>query len=278
MKTLIGMIAAILMSPAASFAAPDMSKLDPAELERLYPLSMEERNRITADWIRGLQTQEQVDQVYMRLPSGPIPVGALRGQVTIRRETLKKFTDAMDMLGGGKTTQPFWKLLCGGSHLVECFAEKLWGGKKIYPVDSKGEYQLRNAISRVAAVSLGTALSRGGILVEALKGGIRENFNGETRYMMFPAKVYCGQSLLDSRRESIIIDYAYGDDFKPFVKGVDDLAGRNGILVRDEIRMVNPKLYLGRAYLERVFVLNFMLEPVNPVTDTKNACIDTIKQ
>ena len=31
-------------------------------------------------------------------------------------------------------------------------------------------------------------------------------------WLLFPAKLYCGQSLLDGRRESVIIDYAYNDE------------------------------------------------------------------
>ena len=39
----------------------------------------------------------------------------------------------------------------------------------------------------------------------------------------------------------------------------DMLAGRRGFKVRDEIRMVRPGFYLGRAYLDHFFVLNFVL-------------------
>ena len=39
----------------------------------------------------------------------------------------------------------------------------------------------------------------------------------------------------------------------------DALAGRDGFEIRDEIRMVRPGFYLGRAYIKRVFVLNFTL-------------------
>ena len=39
----------------------------------------------------------------------------------------------------------------------------------------------------------------------------------------------------------------------------DFLAGRDGLAVRDEIRMVRPGFYLGRAYLGKVFLLNFTL-------------------
>jgi hypothetical protein len=76
---------------------------------------------------------------------------------------------------------------------------------------------------------------------------------------LFPAKLYCGQSLLDGRRESIIIDYAFTDDIDGYRELPDFLAGRRGFKVRDEIRMVRPGFYLGRAYMDRVFVLNFVL-------------------
>ena len=77
--------------------------------------------------------------------------------------------------------------------------------------------------------------------------------------LLFPAKLYCGQSLLDARRESIIIDYAYTDDLPGYIEPLDHLVGREGLKIRDEIRMVRPGFYLGRAYMDRVFVLNFTL-------------------
>jgi hypothetical protein len=39
----------------------------------------------------------------------------------------------------------------------------------------------------------------------------------------------------------------------------DFLAGRRGLQVRDEIRMVRPGFYLGRAYVNRIFLLTFTL-------------------
>jgi hypothetical protein len=84
--------------------------------------------------------------------------------------------------------------------------------------------------------------------------------DGKDAWLLFPAKLYCGQSLLDARRESIIIDYAYSDELPGYRDNVDFLAGRNGLKVRDEVRMVRPGLYLGRAYMDRAFVLNFVLE------------------
>ena len=41
-------------------------------------------------------------------------------------------------------------------------------------------------------------------------------------WLLFPAKLYCGQSLLDGRRESIVIDYLFGDE----IEGWRDSRGR----------------------------------------------------
>jgi hypothetical protein len=78
--------------------------------------------------------------------------------------------------------------------------------------------------------------------------------------LLFPAKMYCGQSKLDSRRESIILDYAYNDDLQQYYReGIDKFVGRNGLHIRDEIRMIHPGLYLGRVYLGKFFLVNFMV-------------------
>ena len=83
--------------------------------------------------------------------------------------------------------------------------------------------------------------------------------NGKDQWLLFPARLYCGQSLLDSRRESVIIDYFYTDEIPAIASGPDYLAGPRGLQVRDEIRMVRPGFYLGRAYIGKIFLLNFIL-------------------
>ena len=65
--------------------------------------------------------------------------------------------------------------------------------------------------------------------------------------------------MVDARRESIIIDYAYNDELPGYRELPDSLAGRKGLRIRDEIRMVRPGFYLGRAYVNRIFLLNFTL-------------------
>ena len=83
--------------------------------------------------------------------------------------------------------------------------------------------------------------------------------NGRDSFLLFPARLYCGQSLLDGRRESIIIDYAFTDELPGYREHPDALGGRQGLRIRDEIRMVRPGFYLGRAYMNRIFALNFTL-------------------
>src|SRR5262249_28746961 len=90
-------------------------------------------------------------------------------------------------------------------------------------------------------------------------GPLRRLFPNDTVWLLFPAKIYCGQSLLDARRESIIVDYHYNDEIEGYRKSPDSLANRNGLRIRDEIRMVRPGFYLGRAYANRMFLLNFIL-------------------
>ena len=48
------------------------------------------------------------------------------------------------------------------------------------------------------------------------------------------------------------------------------LAGREGLEIRDEIRMVRPGFYLGRAYIKKVFALNFTLYN-KAVADTESS-------
>ena len=130
---------------------------------------------------------------------------------------------------------------------VTWLGEKLWKGKVFY----RDQMELRNMIEDRSAVA-----KIFGVKESDMRTTVHD---GKTVGLLFPAKLYCGQSLLDSRRESVIIDYAFGDEIEGYLDGVDKIAGRNGLQVRDEIRRIRPGFYLGRAYMGRVFVLNFTL-------------------
>jgi hypothetical protein len=240
-------------------ALPDL-----ASVEAMAPLSPADRAAIKATDLKNY-TQEQLDQLYARLTSGPIPVGDYHGTVLAKHPlitmvsniALKKAT-AMGLTGF--ITKAALNGICGSESKDECLAEFLWSGKRFYAPNEYGEIQLRNAVSPVLQNPLLLKKAGLGMMSAPLSQFPLQVFNRSPRLMMFPAEVYCGVSLYDTRRESIIIDYAYGDDFKPFIPEVDGLVGRNGSWIRDEIRMVRPGLYLGRAYVDRVFLVNFVLE------------------
>jgi hypothetical protein len=223
----------------APYAENYGSKTDFAQVEAQFPLSTEELSRITPENLAALD-QEQIDQIYARLTAGPVPDGPYDGGILLPRGTSGKFRVA-EIAGGFAQ----YVLQLKGLQ-VEQFGEMLWKGKVFY----RDERVLRNRIEDLALLKQ-TGLVEG----EPKKLAV----DGRETWLLFPAKLYCGQSLLDARRESVIIDYFFTDEIPGYQEKPDYLAGRRGLRVRDEIRMVRPGFYLGRAYLDRVFGLNFTL-------------------
>lgn len=68
-------------APAIRFAPPGT---DFAKLRSEYPLSVAERQALTAKNVRTL-TQDQVDQIYVRLTAGTVPDGPYRGDLFLPR-------------------------------------------------------------------------------------------------------------------------------------------------------------------------------------------------
>jgi len=228
--------------PDIAFATYDKafsSKPDFNQVEYKFPLTAADRARITPENIARLD-QEQIDQIYARLTAGPIPNGAFDGKVLFPRGSSGEFR-AAEIAGGFAGTALQLKGLALGD-----FAESLWKGKVFY----RDERVLRNRIDDLGALKK----------VGLVEGDPKKITVGNSEaWLLFPAKLYCGQSLMDARRESIIIDYFFTDEIPGYQEKPDYLAGRRGLRVRDEIRMVRPGFYLGRAYLDRVFALNFTL-------------------
>lgn len=246
-------------------------KPDPAWLDRNVPLSAKERASISAEQLESM-TQEELDQIYLRSKAGPIVPDAYKGNVLVKDGVVSnanlvlKDSKVMGMLN----------TICGTSgaeSLIKCLGEYAWGGKRVYPVDETGVFPLRNAISPTVAVALKGMITPMKNMFEPSQWLMRnmEDFLGDSKFMLFPGKVYCGISLIDTRREAIIIDYTWGDDYKPFVKGIDDLVGRGMMNLRDEMRMIRPGLYLGRAYTNKVFLLNFVLTSERQQTEFANS-------
>ena len=217
------------------------AKVDFARLEHELPLRPEDLDKITPDNLKGA-TQEQVDQIYARLTAGPIPDGPYDGGAFFPKGSSRQARLA-EILGGGLKG----RLVNFKTAKLERVAEALWKGKVFY----RDGRVLRNRIQDVAIVE--PLLADGHAPIQ------KHEVDGKDTWLLFPAKLYCGQSLLDGRRESIIIDYAFTDDIDGYRELPDSLAGRDGLEIRDEIRMVRPGFYLGRAYMKKVFVLNFTL-------------------
>lgn len=223
----------------APYSIEHHSKTDFAQVEYKFPLTPQELARITPENLAGLD-QEQIDQIYARLTTGPIPDGAFDGGILLPRGMSGKFRMA-EIAGGFAESVLHLKGLS-----IETLGETLWRGKVFYRADRV----LRNRIEDLSV------LQKAGLV----QGEPRKiEFGGKQTWLLFPAKLYCGQSLLDSRRESIIIDYLFTDEIPGYQENPDYLAGRRGLKVRDEIRMVRPGFYLGRAYLDKIFLLNFTL-------------------
>ena len=214
------------------------SKPDLAQVEYEHPIPLAELIKVTPKYLAGLN-QEQLDQLYARLGSGPIPDGPFDGEIVFTRGGSGKLR-AAEIVGGLAGLGLNMK-----GKLLETAGEALWKGKVFY----RDQHILRNRIKDLAV--LRPIIGPGDIPKIAV--------DGKDAWLLFPAKLYCGQSLIDSRRESIIIDYAFTDDIPGYRERPDFLAGRRGLKVRDEIRMVRPGLYLGRAYMDHAFILNFML-------------------
>jgi len=229
-------------APELNFAPYDKAyaaKPDFARLEYRYPLARSQRARLMPDDFAALD-QEQIDQIYARLSAGPIPDGAYDGKILFPRGTSGKLRIAE--IAGGFTGLA---LHLKGLEL-ESLGETMWKGKVFY----RDARVLRNRIE-----DLDILKKLGMVEGEPRRLAVR----GKETWLLFPAKLYCGQSLLDARRESIVIDYFFADEIDGYQEKPDFLAGRRGLRVRDEIRMVRPGFYLGRAYMDRVFVLNFTL-------------------
>jgi hypothetical protein len=239
--------------------------VDFARVEHEVPLSRADRARLTPENLKTL-SQEEIDQIYARLTAGPIPDGVLRGDLFFERGEEGLRTRLAEILGGGLGKAADAKVA-----RLEKLGKALWKGKRFY----RGEHVLRNVIEDFAPLK---ALIEDESKVEKIeieRTGLLSFISPRTSaWLLFPAKLYCGQSLLDGRRESIVIDYAYSHDLPGYMDKPDALAGRGGLAIRDEIRMVRPGFYLGRAYANRIFLLNFTVYDPETMTNGLQAFLD----
>lgn len=241
-------------------AAEDLSIKDPdnptkvfrvdfARVEQEFPLTRADLTKITPENIK-LLSQEQLDQVYGRLTAGTIPDGLYYGDLLFARgDSLRVRLE--ETLGGIEG-----RLVGAKIELLEDLGRSLWKGKLI----DRDKRVLRNMIENLVAMRpFIDDVSTVPTTTIRRDGPLARFFSSDTVWLLFPAKIYCGQSLLDGRRESVIVDYAYSDEIEGYRPSPDSLATRRGLRIRDEVRMIRPGFYLGRAYANRMFLLNFTL-------------------
>lgn len=238
------LLAVLVVLSGCRTAAPALVRFAPpgtdvATLRNTYPLGEPERRALTPDNLRAL-TQEQVDQIYARLASGAIPDGPFRGDLFFPRDRSgrARIRDLADPAPG---------LL---AHVAALRAESLgrvfWKGKVFFRTD-------RIVRNRIEDLLLLRPIIRDDETIPKL------TFDGATTWLLFPARLSCGESRFDPTRPSIVIDYSEAPKLEGYRPVPDRLAGADGLNIRDEVRIVRPGFYLGRAYFGPRFALNFTL-------------------
>lgn len=255
------LFAVLALVTACRSAAPGVLRFAPpgtdvAGLRKAYPLSDAERLALTPDNLKTL-TQEQVDQIYARLTSGPLPDGPFRGDLFFPRgrNGRARIRDLADPSPG---------LL---AHVAALRAERLgrmfWRGKVFF----RSDRIVRNRIDNRLILR---PIIRDADTIPKLK------FDGETTWLLFPARLSCGESRFDPSRPSIVVDYAEGPTLEGYRPVPDRLAGPDALNIRDEVRIVRPGFYLGRAYFGPRFALNFTLvDPAIPPRTMDSTLVET---
>ncbi len=237
--TVLLVVSACAQKPDLPFPAEIGEPPDFAAIERDHPLNREHRSALTAENLK-LFSQAELDTIYARLTAGPIPDGPYQGTIIFAEGGgPKKLAERLGTIAQGIVDLKLDKL--------EFLGERLWKGKVFF----KSDRLLRNQIEHEDLVRRLFGVPEGAM--------IKEQIGGREVALLFPAELYCGDSLLDPRRDSVIIDYARTAELPGFIPEVDDLAGADKLRVRDEIRMIRPGFYLGRAYLREKFALTFTL-------------------
>jgi hypothetical protein len=224
-------------SPPSIRFAPEGTGGD--QLRSALALSDAERSSLTPDSLRRL-SQTQIDQIYARLSTGPMPDGPFRGDLFFPRGAARH-TRVSDL--SPSLPAQFAAL---AAMPVEKLGRAFWRGKVFF----KAEGILRNRIEDLAILKP---------LIKDSASIPRLTFDGQTTWLLFPAQVSCGASLLEPARRAIVIDYSKGPQIAGYRDIPDRLGGSEGLDIRDEVRVVKPGLYLGRAYFQNQFRLNFTL-------------------
>ena len=223
-------------------------RIDFARVEVEFPLSRADLMKLTPDLIATLE-QEKVDQIYARLTAGPLPDGAYLGDFFFARGD-NKDARIEEIIGGLRG-----RLAGTAVSLMELIGNDLWRGKVFYRDQRIARTLVRDRAALREFVGDPATITTMTVPDETWLSRLFPT----RAWLLFPAKVHCGQSLLDGRRESIVVDHNFNDEVESYRASPDSLAGRGGLRIRDELRMIRPGFYLGRAYANRMFLANFTL-------------------
>jgi hypothetical protein len=239
----IGLLSILLLVSGCRTGAPPIrfapSGTDVARLRSDFALTDLERRALTPETMKAL-TQEQVDQIYARLNAGPIPDGPFRGDLFFPRDRdsrarVSELADTAPSTLGALAVLPIERL--GGM---------FWRGKVFF----RSQSIVRNRIEDLAILRP---------IINESDTIPKLTFDGQTTWLLFPAKLSCGDSRFDPSRHSIVVDYAQTDQIEGYRPIPDKIAGSEGLKIRDEVRFVRPGFFLGRAYFGPRFGLNFTL-------------------
>jgi hypothetical protein len=224
------------------------AKADFSTIEKLAPLNKANLSKIQPGELRSL-TNEEFNQLYARAQSGPMLKGDYNATVLqksplfqlIKKKVLKNF----------HLPNPMAVTLlsgCSGSP-EDCLIELLWKGKRFLPKNNFDQVESQTVLNLPLGVMT-----------------------------LFPMNTYCGISQIDTRRESLIVDGTFADDFSSYVPLRDEIVTRKNLSITEEYRMIRPGLYIGKVYSNRVFMFNVALEQKTPLTqESINACFDGTK-
>jgi hypothetical protein len=252
-------------------------KIDYAKLEELAPLSTANLAALKADDLRNL-TMEEFNQLYARLSAGPMPLGDYSGYI-LQKPPVYNAIKKRVLNQAGRFTSFIEKMVsygCGRAS-EDCLFEFIWKGKRFYPRNLEtDEIQTRTTSNPISSGISKFTPDFVKKWIPTVAGNAATDASDMFSLTLLPMHVYCGISQVDARRESIITDGSFGDDFSPYIGLRDDIVTRKGLNISEEYRMVHPGLYIGKAYTNKLFLFNVALEVSGTPTQTETVdrCFD----
>ena len=256
----LSLVAIVAMIAACRTAAPPIRFAPPGtDVPRLRAecaLTDAERLALTPEAMRTL-TQDQVAQIYARLSAGPIPDGPFRGDLFFPRDKdgrarISDMTDASPNVLGP-----------AAALTAEELGRMLWRGKVFF----RTQGIVRNRIEDLLILRP---------IVNDVKTIPKLTFDGQTTWLLFPARLSCGESRFDATRKTIVVDYAQTATIDGYREIPDKLAGPEALNIFDEVRVIRRGFYLGRSYFGPRFALNFTL--LDPAVAAGAATTATVQE